>query len=341
MKILIVDDNEINVMLLEEVLKEKGYETYSFLNPLEAIKSLETNQYDLAFIDYMMPEINGIEVIKKIKEKNPETIVVMLTAANSNDVKLEALKVGSNEFLSKPIDTSEIIVRVENSEKIIKSNKILKDYSHTLEKEVKEATKKLLISQYETLAVLSNVAEYRDEDTNLHTKRVAYYSKLIAKKSGLDEETQDIIFYASPLHDVGKIGIPDNILLKPGKLTDEEFEIMRTHATIGYDMLKDFPDNKYLKAGAEIALTHHEKFNGKGYPNGLKGDEIDIKGQIVAISDVFDALTSVRPYKKAWSLEKAFNLIEEELGGHFNPYFGRIFLDNKDEVLKIYNKYKD
>jgi putative two-component system response regulator len=341
MKILIVDDNEVNVMLLEEVLKEKGYETYSFLNPLEAIKSLETNQYDLAFIDYMMSEINGIEVIKKIKEKNSETIVVMLTAANSNDVKLEALKVGANEFLSKPIDTAEIIVRVENSEKIIKSNKILKDYSHTLEKEVKEATKKLLNSQYETLAVLSNVAEYRDEDTNLHTKRVAYYSKLIAKKSGLDEETQDIIFYASPLHDVGKIGIPDNILLKPGKLTDEEFEIMRTHATIGYDMLKDFPDNKYLKAGAEIALTHHEKFNGKGYPNGLKGDEIDIKGQIVAIADVFDALTSVRPYKKAWPLEKAFNLIEEELGGHFNPYFGRIFLDNKDEVLKIYNKYKD
>jgi putative two-component system response regulator len=328
-------------MLLEEVLKEKGYETYSFVNPLEAIKSLETNQYDLAFIDYMMPEINGIEVIKKIKEKNSETIVVMLTAANSNDVKLEALKAGSNEFLSKPIDTAEIIVRVKNSEKIIKSNKILKDYSHTLEKEVKEATKKLLNSQYETLAVLSNVAEYRDEDTNLHTKRVAYYSKLIAKKAGLDEETQDIIFYASPLHDIGKIGIPDNILLKPGKLTDEEFEIMRTHATIGYDMLKDFPDNKYLKAGAEIALTHHEKFNGKGYPNGLKGDEIDIKGQIVAIADVFDALTSVRPYKKAWPLEKAFNLIEEELGGHFNPYFGRIFLDNKDEVLKIYNKYKD
>jgi response regulator RpfG family c-di-GMP phosphodiesterase len=294
----------------------------------------------MAFIDYMMPGMNGVELIKKIKEKDKDIICIMVTAANSNDVKLEALKVGVNEFLSKPIETAEIFVSIRNSEKIIESNKFPKNSSNKETKDIENSTKKSSNDQYETLAVLSKVAEYKDYPY-LHTKRIAFYSKLIAKKAGLDEELQDLLFYASPLHDIGKIGIPDNILLKSGKLTDEEFEIMKTHATIGYDMLKDFPDNKYLKAGAEIALTHHEKFNGKGYPYGLKGDEIDIKGQIVAIADVFDALTSIRPYKKAWSLEKAFNLIEEELGGHFNPYFGQMFLDNRDEVLEIYNKYKD
>jgi len=341
MKILIVDDNEINVMLLEEVLKEEGYAPESCTNPLEAVELTKTTKYDIAFIDYMMPEMNGIELIKKIKANSPDTICVMVTAASSNEVKLEALKAGANEFLSKPIDTAEIIIRLENSIKLIKSNKILKDYSTSLEEEVKKATNSLLNAQYETLSVLSNVAEYRDEDTNLHTKRVAFYSKLIAEKAGLDEEMQDLIFYASPLHDIGKIGISDNILLKPGRLTDEEFEIMKTHAKIGYDMLKDFDNNKYLKAGAQIALTHHEKFNGKGYPYGLKGDEIDIKGQIVAIADVFDALTSVRPYKKAWTMEKTFGLIEEELGQQFNPFFGQIFLNSKDEILEIHNKYKD
>jgi len=151
---------------------------------------------------------------------------------------------------------------------------------------------------------------------------------------------QDLIYHASPLHDVGKVGIADAILLKPGKLTDEEFAIMKTHAKIGFDMLDGF-ENKYLKAGSIIALTHHEKFDGSGYPNGLKGDEIDIMGQIVAIADVFDALTSKRPYKEPWPVDKAFNLLEEEAGKHFSPFLVKIFLNHKEEILKIKEQYKD
>jgi len=341
MNILIVDDTEVNVVLLQEVCKKKGHHVTSFLNPLDAVESLQNNQYDVAFIDYMMPQMDGITLIEHIKKSDEETMCVMVTAANENEVKIKALEAGANEFLSKPIDISEIMIRLNNATKLIEANKLTKEYNKTLKSEVKEATKMLVDAQYESLAVLSTVAEYRDEDTHLHTKRVSHYSKLIAMHSGLDEETQDLIFYASSLHDIGKIGVPDGILLKPAKLTDDEFVIMKKHATIGDTMLKDFTQNKYLKAGATIALTHHEKFNGEGYPYGLKGDEIDIMGQIVAIADVFDALTSVRPYKNAWDTDKAFDFFKEESGKHFNPFFTQIFLNIKDEILEVYNTYKD
>jgi response regulator RpfG family c-di-GMP phosphodiesterase len=340
LNILVIDDTEVNTILLEEVCKEEGHNVTSFLNPIEAYESVNENNYDVAFIDYMMPQMDGITLIKKIKDKNPNIICIMVTAANKTDVKLEALEAGASEFLSKPIDIPEIIVRLKNTSKFIEADKLVKNYNKELESDIKKATTKLIDSQYETLAVLSNVAEYRDEDTHNHTKRVSLYSKLIAKHAGLDEETQDILFYASPLHDIGKIGIKDGILLKPGKLTDEEFLEMRTHAKIGYDMLNGF-DNKYLKAGAVIALTHHEKFDGSGYPNRLKGDEIDVLGQIVAIADVFDALTSKRPYKEPWPVEKAFKLLEDESGKHFNPFFIQIFLNMKEEVLKIHQNYSD
>jgi len=339
LNILIVDDTIVNVTLLEEICKEEHNVT-SFTNPIEAFEHAKTNSYDLAFVDYMMPEIDGIELIKKLKSIQPNLIIVMITAANSQEVKLKALEAGANEFLTKPIDISELMIRLKNMAKVIKADKILRDYNKKLQSEINQAIDKIKQGEYETLDVLSNVAEYRDENTHNHTKRVAEYSKLIAKEAGLDEELQDLIYYASPLHDIGKIGIPDNILLKPAKLTNEEFEIMKTHTQIGYDMLNGF-DNKYLKAGAIISLTHHEKFDGSGYPNGLKGDEIDIMGQIVAIADVFDALTSKRPYKEAWDIDKAFNLLLEESGKHFSPFFVMVFLNNKDKVLDIKNKYID
>jgi putative two-component system response regulator len=338
--ILIVDDTILNVVLLEEICKDEGHNVYSFTNPLEALESIKNKEYDLAFIDYMMPELNGIELIKEIQTIQPNLISVMITAADSQEVKLKALEAGANEFLIKPIDVSEMMIRLRNMSKLIEAEKVLKDYNKKLQSEIDLAIQKLQRGEYETLDVLSNVAEYRDEDTHNHTKRVALYSKLLAKEAGLDEETQDLIFYASPLHDVGKVGIPDAILLKPGRLSDEEFVVMRTHAKIGYEMLNGF-ENKYLKAGATIALTHHEKFDGSGYPNGLKGDEIDIMGQIVAIADVFDALTSKRPYKDAWPLERAFNLLKEESGKHFSPFLVNIFLNNKSGIMEIKEKYKD
>ncbi|NPA55580.1 MAG: response regulator [Epsilonproteobacteria bacterium] len=340
LKILVVDDTIINVILLEEICKDEGHEVVSFTNPLEALEDIKQHEYDLAFVDYMMPELDGIELIKQIKQIYPNLITVMVTAADNQDVKLKALEAGANEFLTKPIDVSEMIVRLRNISKLIDAEKILKDYNKKLQEEVDRAIQKVIKGEYETLDVLSNVAEYRDENTHNHTKRVAEYSKLIAKEAGLDEEIQELIYYASPLHDIGKVGIPDHILLKPGKLTAEEFEIMKTHTTIGYNMLSGF-DNKYLKAGAIIALTHHEKFDGSGYPKGLKGDEIDVMGQIIAIADVFDALTSKRPYKDAWDTQRAFDLIKAEANKHFSPYFVEIFLNHKDKVLQIKEQYQD
>ena len=340
LNIIVVDDTILNVVLLEEICKEEGHNVDSFTNPLEALESIKQKEYDLAFIDYMMPELNGIELIKQIKQIQPNVISVMITAADSQEVKLKALEAGASEFLSKPIDISEMMIRLKNMNKLIQAEKVLRDYNKKLQNEINLAIQKIQKGEYETLDVLSKVAEYRDEDTHNHTKRVAEYSKLIAKQSGLDEEMQDLIYYSSPLHDVGKVAIADAILLKPGKLTDEEFAVMKTHAQIGYEMLNEF-ENKYLKAGAIIALIHHEKFNGNGYPNGLKGDEIDIMGQIVAIADVFDALTSKRPYKEPWPLEKAFNLLKEEAGKHFNPFLVEVFLNQKSAIIEVKEKYKD
>jgi len=340
LNIIVVDDTILNVVLLEEICKDEGHNVDSFTNPLEALESIKQKEYDLAFIDYMMPELNGIELIKQIKQIQPNVISVMITAADSQEVKLKALEAGASEFLSKPIDISEMMIRLKNMNKLIQAEKVLRDYNKKLQNEINLAIQKIQKGEYETLDVLSKVAEYRDEDTHNHTKRVAEYSKLIAKQSGLDEEMQDLIYYSSPLHDVGKVAIADAILLKPGKLTDEEFAVMKTHAQIGYEMLNEF-ENKYLKAGAIIALSHHEKFNGNGYPNGLKGDEIDIMGQIVAIADVFDALTSKRPYKEPWPLEKAFNLLKEEAGKHFNPFLVEVFLNQKSAIIEVKEKYKD
>ena len=340
LNIIVVDDTILNVVLLEEICKEEGHNVDSFTNPLEALESIKQKEYDLAFIDYMMPELNGIELIKQIKQIQPNVISVMITAADSQEVKLKALEAGASEFLSKPIDISEMMIRLKNMNKLIQAEKVLRDYNKKLQNEINLAIQKIQKGEYETLDVLSKVAEYRDEDTHNHTKRVAEYSKLIAKQAGLDEEMQDLIYHASPLHDVGKVAVADAILLKPGKLTDEEFAVMKTHSQIGYEMLNEF-ENKYLKAGAIIALSHHEKFNGNGYPNGLKGDEIDIMGQIVAIADVFDALTSKRPYKEAWPLEKAFNLLKEEAGKHFNPFLVEVFLNQKSAIIEVKEKYKD
>jgi response regulator RpfG family c-di-GMP phosphodiesterase len=194
--------------------------------------------------------------------------------------------------------------------------------------------------EHEALQVLSKTAEYKDPETGSHISRVAHYSKLMAKGYGLDEDEQELIFYASPLHDIGKVGINDNVLLKPGKLTPEEFEIMKGHSQIGYEILKS-SENPYLRAGAIIAHTHHEKFDGSGYPRGIKGDDIHIYGRITAIADVFDALTSERPYKKAWSFNDAAALIKNESGLHFDPELVTIFIDHIDTVREIYRTFSE
>jgi response regulator RpfG family c-di-GMP phosphodiesterase len=202
------------------------------------------------------------------------------------------------------------------------------------------ARKQVVHREYETLFVLARAAEYKDPETGAHISRVGYYSRMLARSIGANPQVQTLIFYASPMHDIGKLGIPDSILLKPQSLTAEEFEIIKTHTTIAGEILKD-TRSPYLKAGAAIALTHHERFDGTGYPRGFKGKEIPLFGRIIGLVDTFDALTSRRPYKEAWELERAFEQLERERGAHFDPYLVEIFLQNADEVRSIYLAHRE
>lgn len=339
MKIISIDDNKTNLLIIESYAKLLSLKIDSFTEPKEALISIESCEYDLVIVDYMMPDIDGLEFIKRFREKNIDTPIIMLTAVGDDmQLQIKALEYGANDFLSKPINAPAFKARIINMLKLRKSQLLLKDKALLLQEEVDKATSRLKESEQEILQVLGKSAEYKDPETNAHTQRVAHYCKLLTKAYGLDEELQDIIYYASPFHDLGKIGIPDRILLKAGKLDDDEYNIMKKHSQIGYEILKG-SKSKYLKAGGVIAYNHHEKYDGSGYPNGLKGENIPIFGRITAIADVFDALTSNRPYKKAWSIDEAFNLLLKEKEKHFDPVLVDLFIKNKESVLDIYNKF--
>ncbi|MDD2895268.1 MAG: response regulator [Aliarcobacter sp.] len=339
MKVISIDDNKTNLLIIESYAKLLSLKIDSFTEPKEALLSVKTCEYDLVIVDYMMPEIDGLEFIKRFRENNIDTPIIMLTAVGDDmQLQIKALEYGANDFLSKPINAPAFKARIINMLKLRKSQLLLKNKALLLQEEVDKATFRLKESEQEILQMLGKSAEYKDPETNAHTQRVAHYCKLLTKAYGLDEELQDIIFYASPFHDLGKIGIPDRILLKPAKLDDDEYNIMKKHSQIGYEILKG-SKSKYLKAGGVIAYNHHEKYDGSGYPNGLKGENIPIFGRITAIADVFDALTSTRPYKKAWSIDDAFNLLLEEKEKHFDPVLVDLFIKNKEIVIDIHNKF--
>jgi putative two-component system response regulator len=340
MKILSVDDNQNNLTVIELLTESLDLETTSFLDPEEAINNY-TDEYDLIIVDYMMPKLNGIEFIKRIRLQDKDIPIIMITAAgNDKDLHLSALESGANDFLSKPIDAPSFKARVTNTLLLRQSHLLLKDRSKLLEHEIKLATKTIIDREHETLKILGLAAEYKDPETSAHIERVAHYSKLLAKLHGQNEKFQDTIFYASPFHDIGKISIPDKILFKPGKLDDGEFEIMKTHGVAGYKLLKH-SQSEYLKAGSIIALNHHEKYDGTGYPNKLKGESIPLLGRITAVVDVFDALTSQRPYKKAWSFDDASNFLIKERSKHFDPVLVDLFIENIDLFKTIYNNFKE
>lgn len=339
LKLMIVDDEPINVMLLEEIAKEMGHNPISFFAPKEALEWANTNTVDLIIVDFNMPVMNGLDLLKEIQVFHPEIMSIMITANVDNALKLEALGLGVNDFLTKPISTAEFQLRLRNMIAIQNAIKTQKEFSKQLTIEVEKATKELSKSQFEALDVLSRTAEYKDPETGSHIARVSHYSKMLAQSYGLETYEQEIIFYAAPLHDIGKVGIEDAVLLKPGKLTDEEFNRMKLHSTIGYNILKN-STNPYLIAGAIVAESHHEKYNGKGYPRGLAGEDIHVYARIVALADVFDALTSIRPYKRAWSFEEAMELIVKEKGEHFDPHLVDLFIANIDRVREIYQEFE-
>jgi len=339
LRLIVVDDEPINLILLEEIAKEMGHTPYSFSDPIAALEWASTNPVDLVVTDFNMPKMDGLDLLKALRVIHPDVMSIMITASGDNDLKIEALRVGVNDFLTKPVFPAEVELRLRNMTHIQNSLKTQKRFAKELRIEVDKATEALRHSQFEALEVLSRTAEYKDPETGSHVARVAHYSKMLGEAYGLNDEECEILFYAAPLHDIGKVGILDEVLLKPAKLNDEEFERMKLHSVIGYNILKNSV-NPYLQAGAVIAYSHHEKYNGSGYPEGLKGEEIPLHGRIVAIADVFDALTSVRPYKRPWSFEETVAFIEEEKGNHFDPHLAELFIKNIKRVREIYQQFE-
>lgn len=341
MKIVSIDDNENNLFLIEAICMDMNLNVKSFSAPLDALMYTLQNPVDMILIDYMMPDLNGLEFIEEFRKHKKNVPIIMITAVGDDEgVHKKSFDVGANDFLNKPVNAVVFKARVFNLLTNYQNRMIIEDKAKLLEMEVAKATQNLINREHETLKILGKTAEYKDPETASHVDRVAHYSKLLAKESGLTPKEQDIIFYASPFHDLGKVGIVDRVLLKPDRLDKDEFEIIKTHAMIGYDILKD-SESEYLQAGAVIALNHHEKYDGSGYPRGLKGEAIHIYGRIVAVADVFDALTSHRPYKKAWTFEDALNFLKEESGKHFDPKIVNLFISNIDEVTRIYNTFKE
>jgi len=321
-RIFILDDEPVNVILLERTLAEAGFSNIeTATDPREALKACTANPPDLLILDLMMPHINGFALLHTLREAwgpNDRIPVLVLTADASRDTCHRALTFGANDFLNKPIDRMEVLLRVQNLIETRLLYKELRASNRTLEERVEKRTQDLEIAQIDALEKLAKAAEFRDDDTGEHTYRVGELAAKLAAHVGLPPETVEIIHRAAPLHDVGKIAIPDAILLKPAKLTNEEFDLMKTHAEIGARLLSS-SQSPLMQCAERIARTHHERYDGSGYPSKIKGEDIPIEGRILAIVDVYDALTNERPYKKAWPHEEALAEIQRCAGTHFDP----------------------
>jgi putative two-component system response regulator len=341
--VVIVDDNEINVTLLRHLVKAiEDTKAITFTDSAAGLQYCLENDPDLVVIDYMMPPPDGMAFIQAFRAHpgRKNTPLLMITANQDAEVRHRALTLGASDFLTKPVDKNEFRARATNMLLLRKSQKQLADRAAWLAEEVAKATNEVLVRERETIIRLSKAAEYRNPETGAHILRMANYSQVIARNLGLSEADQTLLLDAAPMHDIGKVGTPDHILLKPGRLDPEEMDIMRQHASIGYDILKGSP-SPLLQKAAVIALTHHEKFDGSGYPNNLKAQDIPIDGRIVAVADVFDALTSERPYKKAWPVDDAVKFMHENSGSHFDPVCIEAFFRNWDEIMAIKNRFTD
>jgi two-component system response regulator RpfG len=340
--ILLVDDQFTSRKILEQLVitLNDHLEVKSFADPVSALEWARNHQPDLVLTDYKMPQMDGIEFTRRFRALHVDTPLVMVTAVEDKEVRYLALEAGATDFLTKPIDHTECRARCRNLLQLSHHQRIVKNRALLLESKVSEATKEVRIREEETLLRLAKAGEYRDEETGNHVIRMAKFSRLMAEKIGLPESDCHVIEIAAPMHDIGKIGIPDGILLKPGKLDDAELRVMRTHARIGYEILKDSP-SKYLQLGAVIALGHHERYDGSGYPSRLRGYEIPLEARIVAVADVFDALTSVRPYKKAWSIQDSLNYLSSERGKHFDPDCVDAFHAQFEKILRVREMFID
>lgn len=335
-RVLILDDQLISRMILEQLIRSLGEqaEAISFADPIQALEWTKENAVDLVLTDLKMPNMNGVEFTQWVRQTPScaDVPIVVITCVEDQNTKYRALEAGATDFLTKPIDHHECRARCRNLLKLRQQQSIIRDRARWLEKEIADKTRELRLRERETLLRLAKAGEFRDSDTNGHVVRMAFTARLIAETLGKDSDYCDVIELAAPMHDIGKIGIPDHVLLKPAKLNTQERSIMMRHARIGYDILSDSP-SEYLQFGATIAWCHHERFDGAGYPRGLRGEAIPLEARIVAIADVFDALLSERPYKHAWPIERALEVISGESGRHFDPECVEALLINLEKIL--------
>lgn len=347
-KILVVDDDHRNRDLLRELLGAAGYRSVDAKNGAEALDMASKDQPDLILLDCMMPDMDGFEVALKLKEDlaTRSIPIIMVTAMTDRNSKLRALECGVEDFLSKPVDRAELKVRVRNLLRVKKYSDLLSNYNRRLEEEVANRSKELLTSYFETVLTITRAAEYRDEETGAHIRRIGIYTRQLAQSLGLEAEFVETISVASPLHDVGKIGIPDHILFKPGSLIPEEVAVMKTHSSLGAKVLGfGKGGSRFTQMGGEIAMFHHEKWDGSGYPSGLAGEAIPLAARIMSITDVYDALRSCRPYKPSISHNETLRIILEGDGrtspGHFDPQVLEAFRQNSGLFNEIFEAYVD
>ncbi|MBU0621267.1 MAG: response regulator [Gammaproteobacteria bacterium] len=342
--IVIIDDEFTSRIILDRIARglRKNVSVQAFASPLGAIDWLRVNHPDLIMVDHLMDELSGLEVVKTLRRiPHLEHVpIIMITVSEDNEIRYKALEAGVTEFLSKPVNHYECQIRCTNLLSLHMHHKEVLHRSEELERAVTEATRRIREREQETLFRLAKAGEYRDSDTGNHVLRMARFSRLVAEGMGLDENRCSLIEMAAPMHDIGKIGIPDNILLKPGKLNHEELSIMKTHTSIGYHILKN-SHSKYINLGSEIALSHHERFDGSGYPNGLQGKAIPLDARVVAVADVYDALTSERPYKKAWSNNEAVEYLIANKGVHFDPACVDAFMLQFSKISLIQQQLQD
>lgn len=326
MTVLIVDDNPTNLMVMRHLVSRMdNCEPLTMSSGEAAVEWCEKNTPDLILTDYMMPGMDGLSMVKALRAMPhiQDIPVIMVTTSDMKEVRQNALEGGATDFLAKPVDPSETRARIQNLLKLRRAQRQLRE-----------------VAAQDLVIRLSHIAESRDPETGKHIERMAFYAQIIASQLKLGPEIEERIFLAAPMHDIGKVAIPDHILLKPGKLTPEEFDIMKTHAARGAEFLAS-SEPPLLKMAHDIALGHHEKFDGSGYPQGLAGEAIPIAARIVAVADVFDALTSSRPYKAAWPIDKALDFMREQRGRHFDPAVLDAFLSGLDSVLDIQRRLQD
>jgi putative two-component system response regulator len=357
--ILMVDDESLNIEVVRRYLEIGGYRNLiSTDHAGQALPLIGLNRPDAVLLDIQMPEINGLEILAAIRSDEAlcRTPVIILTGSSDPDTKLIALQAGATDLLPKPVHSEELLARLGNVLKVKAYQDRLHRYSEELEEAVRRRTAELESSRLDVIHCLARAAEFRDDDTGQHIIRVGRYARVIAEQLGFSREKLDILEPAAQLHDVGKIGIPDSILLKPGKLTPEEFEMIQKHCGFGNRIVRQVPiddatvlrrhtdmgarimdasSSPILDMARRIALTHHERWDGNGYPLGLSGTDIPLEGRITAVADVFDALSSKRPYKPAFSLQKCFGIMEEARGTQFDPEVLDAFFVRRDDIIQI------